>query len=114
MEPIPQVSTARPGRGLAGRVILTPNGNPAHLAKNNHPTVRSIGVVSQAGTKRSRRGHAMSEPTSPTPPTESREPAEDTTQPVTEPKLDVRPPWTIRELASEDLPKELVGAYLHG
>lgn len=56
----------------------------------------------------------MSEPTSPTPPTEPREPAEDTTQPVTEPKLDVRPPWTVEELATGELPKELVGAYLHG
>ena len=56
----------------------------------------------------------MSEPTTTTPPAGPTVPAEVTTQPITEPKLDVRPPWTVEELATEDLPKELVGAYLHG
>lgn len=69
----------------------------------------------------------MSEPTTTTSPTEPRadlsaQSAELTAQPVTEPTLDVQPPWTVDENAegqprnepSKELPKELVGAYLHG
>jgi hypothetical protein len=73
----------------------------------------------------------MSEPTTTTSPTKPREglgarPAELTAQPVTEPTLDVQPPWTVDEIddgklpedlsnhPTRDLPNELVGAYLHG
>jgi hypothetical protein len=61
----------------------------------------------------------MSEPTTTTPPNQpgvdlSAEPGDFTSRPVTEPKLDVQPPWTVYETPDADLPKELVGAYLHG